>query len=157
MNNEAEREMTIREVIVCLFVDVIIVFMLLWIIFTALGLTLEPIGDGQYSIHHYLIKSVVGNVTALIGFCYFAFGVGIAVELSSMLQPREKKGSSIHEEHNTNLECLVWCFSGKSLTLQICTAYCINELFPSYSNTKLWLHSSGHAQGQSMVWETILH
>ena len=107
MNNEAEREMTIREVIVCLFVDVIILFMLLWIIFTALGLTLEPIGDGQYSIHHYLIKSVVGNVTALIGFCYFAFGVGIAVELSSMLQPKEKKGSSIHEEHNTNLECLV--------------------------------------------------
>nr|POE70639.1 hypothetical protein CFP56_40957 [Quercus suber] len=102
-----EREMTIREVIVCLFVDVIIVFMLLWIIFTALGLTLEPIGDGQYSIHHYLIKSVVGNVTALIGFCYFAFGVGIAVELSCMLQPKEKKGSSIHEEHNTNLECLV--------------------------------------------------
>ncbi|XP_030942856.1 uncharacterized protein LOC115967843 isoform X4 [Quercus lobata] len=102
-----EREMTIREVIVCLFVDVIILFMLLWIIFTALGLTLEPIGDGQYSIHHYLIKSVVGNVTALIGFCYFAFGVGIAVELSSMLQPKEKKGSSVHEEHNTNLECLV--------------------------------------------------
>ncbi|KAK9987939.1 hypothetical protein SO802_028178 [Lithocarpus litseifolius] len=64
-------------------------------------------GDGQYSIHHYLIKNVVGNVTALIGFCYITFGLGIAVDLSCMLQPKEKKGSSIHEEHNTNLECLV--------------------------------------------------
>nr|POE70641.1 hypothetical protein CFP56_40959 [Quercus suber] len=109
----AVKEMTIGEVIVSILVDVIIVSMLLWIIFTALGFAGEPIGDGPADLYHFLVRNLVGIVTTIPGICYFMYGLAImlvlALDLSSMLQQKEKMGSSILEGHNTNIiECLVY-------------------------------------------------
>lgn len=112
MNNEAVREMTIGEVIVSILVDVIIVSMLLWIIFTALEFAGEPTGDSPDDLYHFLIRNLVGIVTTLPGICYLMYGLAImlvlALDLSSRLQQKEKKGSSILEDQNINItECLV--------------------------------------------------
>ena len=94
MNNEAVREMTIDEVIVSIRLDVIIVSMLLWIIFSALGFAGEPIGDGPDDLYHFLIRNLVGIVTTLPGICYLMYGLAImlvlALDLSSRLKQREK-------------------------------------------------------------------
>ena len=71
------REMTIDEVIVSIRLDVIIVSMLLWIIFTALGFAGEPIGDGPDDLYHFLIRNLVGIVTTLPGICYLMYGLAI--------------------------------------------------------------------------------
>ena len=110
MNNEAVREMTIDEVIVSIRLDVIIVSMLLWIIFTALGFAGEPIGDGPDDLYHFLIRNLVGIVTTLPGICYLMYGLAImlvlALDLSSRLKQREKgKWHSWRPQHKYYL-CL---------------------------------------------------
>ncbi|KAK9987940.1 hypothetical protein SO802_028179 [Lithocarpus litseifolius] len=101
------REMTNREVIGGILVSVITVFILLWGIYTGIRLAMEPRGDSKY---HFLTFSI-GVITIVFGCLYFIFGLAItmelALDLSSRLQQKEKKGSSIHEGQNKNVKCFV--------------------------------------------------
>ena len=107
MKNEAAREMTNGEAIGGILVNVITVFMLLWGIYTGIRLAMEPRGDSKY---HFLTFSI-GVITIVFGCLYFIFGLAItmelALDLSSRLQQKEKKGSSIHKGHNKNVKCFV--------------------------------------------------
>ena len=86
--------MTNREVIGGILVNVITVFMLLWGIYTGIRLAMEPRGDSKY---HFLTFSI-GVIIIVFGFIYFIFGLAIMLE---------RRGSSIHKDHNTNVKCLV--------------------------------------------------
>ncbi|XP_050262521.1 uncharacterized protein LOC126706975 isoform X2 [Quercus robur] len=101
------REMTNPEVIGGILVNVITVFMLLWGIYTGIRLAVEPRGDSKY---RFLTFSI-GLITIVFGCLYFIFGLAItmelALDLSSRLQQKEKKGSSIHKGHNKNVKCFV--------------------------------------------------
>ena len=94
MNNETAREMTNHQMIGCILVNVITVFMLLWGTYTGIRLSMEPRGDSKY---HFLTFSI-GVITIVFGFIYFIFGLAIMLE---------RMGSSIHKGHNTNVKCLV--------------------------------------------------
>ena len=95
MNNETAREMTNHEMIGCTLANVITVFMLLWGTYTRIRLSMEPRGDSKY---HFLTFSI-GIIIIVFGFIYFIFGLAIMLE---------RRGSSIHKDHNTNVKCLVW-------------------------------------------------
>ena len=95
MNNETAREMTNHEMIGCTLANVITVFMLLWGTYTRIRLSMEPRGDSKY----HLLTFSIGVIIIVFGFIYFIFGLAIMLE---------RRGSSIHKDHNTNVKCLVW-------------------------------------------------
>ncbi|KAM4089214.1 hypothetical protein ACB094_07G132700 [Castanea mollissima] len=92
------REMINREVIGGILVNVITAFMLLWGIYTGIRLAMEPRGDSKYQF----LTFSIGVITIVFGCLYFIFGLAItlelALDLSSRLQQKEKKGSSIHKD-----------------------------------------------------------
>ena len=133
--------MTIGKFIVCLLMVVIVVFTLLWIIYTAFILVLGPIGDpdGQYS-YHVLIRALVGTVTLFMCSFYFLFVLVImlvlAVDFSSSLQQKEKKEAAFMKSTTQMLSVL---FNVSQKKFDITNLYCILyycdailELFPSY-------------------------
>ena len=135
--------MTIGKFIVCLLMVLIVVFTLLWIIYTAFILVLGPIGDpdGQYS-YHVLIRALVGAVTLFMCSFYFLFVLVImlvlAVDFSSSLQQKEKKEAAFMKSTTQMLSVL---FNVSQKKFDITNLYCILyycdailELFPSYWN-----------------------
>ena len=133
--------MTIGKFIVYLLMVVIVVFTLLWIIYTAFILVLGPIGDpdGQYS-YHVLIRALVGALTLFMCSFYFLFVLVImlvlAVDFSSSLQQKEKKEAAFMKSTTQMLSVL---FNVSQKKFDITNLYCILyycdailELFPSY-------------------------